>query len=47
MRSAFFVMGSGVNPGRSLRDIDMRDIAPTLAKLIGLHLSRAEGLPLW
>ena len=47
MRSAFFVMGPGVEPGRNLRDIDMKDIAPSLARLVGLELRRAEGLPLW
>ena len=25
----------------------MRDIAPSLARLVGLTLSKAEGLPLW
>jgi predicted AlkP superfamily pyrophosphatase or phosphodiesterase len=43
MRSTFFVSGPGVTPGRNLGDIDMRDIAPTLAKLLGLRLDRAEG----
>ena len=47
MRSAFFVLGPGVEPGRNLGDIDMRDIAPSLARLVGLTLSKAEGLPLW
>jgi predicted AlkP superfamily pyrophosphatase or phosphodiesterase len=47
MRSAFFVMGPGVEPGRSLGDIDMKDIAPSLARLLGLELRKAEGLPMW
>jgi hypothetical protein len=47
MRSAFFVMGPGVEPGRNLGDIDMKDIAPSLARLVGLELRKAEGLPLW
>jgi hypothetical protein len=47
MRSAFFVMGPGVQPGRNLGDIDMKDIAPSLGRLIGLELRKAEGLPLW
>ncbi|HKP27889.1 MAG TPA: hypothetical protein VJU15_00705, partial [Gemmatimonadales bacterium] len=47
MRSAFLVMGPGVAPGRNLGDIDMKDIAPTLARLIGLEMRKAEGLPLW
>jgi hypothetical protein len=47
MRSAFFVMGPGVEPGRNLGDIDMKDIAPSLARLIGLEMRKAEGLPMW
>lgn len=47
MRSAFFVMGPGVEPGRNLGDIDMKDIAPSLARLVGLELRKAEGLPMW
>ncbi len=43
MRSSFLMMGPGVTPGQNLGDIDMRDIAPTLAALIGLGLPRAEG----
>lgn len=42
MRSAFLVRGPGVRPGTNLGDIDMRGIAPTLARLVGLHLPRAE-----
>lgn len=43
MRSTFLVMGPGVAPGRNLGDIDMRDIAPTLAALVGLRLPQAGG----
>lgn len=46
MRSTFLVTGPGVVPGKGLGPIDMRDIAPTLAKLVGLRLSRAEGHPI-
>lgn len=43
MRSTFLVMGPAITPGRNLGDIDMRDIAPTLAALVGLRLPSAEG----
>lgn len=47
MRSTFLVTGPGVAPGKSLGPIDMRDIAPTLAKLVGLNLSQADGHPIF
>lgn len=43
MRAAFFVVGPGVPAGRALGTIDMRDIAPTLARRLGLALPRADG----
>jgi hypothetical protein len=43
MDSAFFVVGPGIAAGRDLGRIDMRDIAPTLAGLLGLPLPSAEG----
>jgi predicted AlkP superfamily pyrophosphatase or phosphodiesterase len=43
MRASFFIAGPGIIAGRSLGEIDMRDIAPTLASLLGLSLPRAEG----
>jgi hypothetical protein len=43
MRSSFFVAGPGIPAHRSLGTIDMRDIAPTLAALLGVALSSAEG----
>jgi predicted AlkP superfamily pyrophosphatase or phosphodiesterase len=36
MRSAFMMMGSGIEKGRNLGEIDMRAIAPTLAKILGV-----------
>jgi predicted AlkP superfamily pyrophosphatase or phosphodiesterase len=42
MRSAFFIRGNDVPRGRSLGEIDMRSIAPTLASLLGVTLSMAE-----
>jgi len=46
LRAAFFVVGPKIPPGRNLGVIDMRDIAPTLAKEVGLPLPTAEGKPL-
>ena len=43
MNSAFFIAGPGIAAGRDLGQIDMRDIAPTLAFLIGAKLPSAEG----
>jgi hypothetical protein len=43
MRSSFFVVGPGVPSGKKFELIDMRDIAPTLAKLVGLSLPSADG----
>ena len=43
MDSAFFLAGPGIPRGRNLGRIDMRDIAPTLARRLGLKLPAAEG----
>ena len=43
LRSSFFLVGPGVPASRSLGVIDMRDIAPTLARLAGLYLPTADG----
>ena len=42
MRSTFMIMGPGIPAGRSLGEVDMRSIAPTLAKLMGGKLPDAE-----
>jgi predicted AlkP superfamily pyrophosphatase or phosphodiesterase len=42
LRSSFFIVGPHVPAGRSLGEIDMRQIAPTLAKIMGLELRDAE-----
>jgi predicted AlkP superfamily pyrophosphatase or phosphodiesterase len=39
MRAAFFIVGAGIARGRDLGVIDMRQIAPTLAQLLGVSLS--------
>jgi predicted AlkP superfamily pyrophosphatase or phosphodiesterase len=46
MRASFFVMGKGVARGKDLGVVDMRQIAPTLAKALGITLSTAEQQPL-
>lgn len=46
MRSTFMVMGKGVAKARSLGEIDMRSIAPTLARVLGVTLADAEQPPL-
>jgi predicted AlkP superfamily phosphohydrolase/phosphomutase len=43
MESSFFIVGDGVPAGRNLGSIDMRDVAPTLARKLGVTLPRAEG----
>ncbi|MBI2680976.1 MAG: alkaline phosphatase family protein [Candidatus Solibacter usitatus] len=43
MVSSFFIAGAGIGRGRSLGEIDMRDIAPTIATLLGVTLPAAEG----
>jgi predicted AlkP superfamily pyrophosphatase or phosphodiesterase len=43
LRAAFFLVGPGVPAGKNLGLIDMRDIAPTLAKEVGLRLPGAQG----
>jgi len=42
MRSSFFIVGPHVARGRSLGEIDMRQIAPTLAGILHVRLSDAE-----
>ena len=42
MRSSFMMMGKGVAKGRNLGEIDMRAIAPTLARFLGVSLPDAE-----
>lgn len=42
MRSTFLIMGKGVAKGRNLGEIDMRAIAPTLARELGTGLPDAQ-----
>jgi len=43
MDSAFFLAGEGIPRGLDLGRIDMRDVAPTLAAILGVSLPSAEG----
>jgi predicted AlkP superfamily pyrophosphatase or phosphodiesterase len=43
MEAAFFIVGQGITAGRDLGRIDMCDVAPTLAGLLGIKLPAAEG----
>ena len=43
LRSSFFVVGPGIPAGEKFDLIDMRDIAPTLAGLVGLKMPSADG----
>lgn len=43
MDAAFLIAGDGIQGGRDLGRVDMRDVAPTLAGLLGLTLPEAEG----
>jgi predicted AlkP superfamily pyrophosphatase or phosphodiesterase len=42
MRSSFFIVGPQVAKGRSVGEIDMRQIAPTIANILQIRLSAAE-----
>jgi predicted AlkP superfamily pyrophosphatase or phosphodiesterase len=42
MRSSFFIVGPGIAKGHSAGEIDMRQIAPTVAQVLHLHLAGAE-----
>jgi hypothetical protein len=46
MRSSFFLIGPGISACRSLGEIDMRQIAPTLAQVLHVTLAEAELGPL-
>ena len=46
MRSSFFIVGPHIPTGKSLGEIDMRQIAPTLADVLHIKLAGAEMAPL-
>ncbi len=43
MNSVFFISGSGIPSALPLGFIDMRDISPTLARILAISLPQAEG----
>jgi predicted AlkP superfamily pyrophosphatase or phosphodiesterase len=47
MRSTFVIAGPGIPAGKNLGEIDMRDIAPTVAKVLDVKLPTATGKPLF
>ena len=47
MRSTLILNGPGVPRGKALGEVDMRDIAPTLAAILGVKLPTAEGKALF
>ena len=47
MDATLLIDGPGVPARRDLGTIDMRDIAPTLAKILGVALPDAERKPLF
>jgi predicted AlkP superfamily pyrophosphatase or phosphodiesterase len=46
LRASFFLAGPGIARSRNLGVVDMRQIAPTIANLLGLKMSTAEATPL-
>ena len=46
MRASFFLLGHSVIPGKNLGLIDMRQIAPTLASILGVKLASADFPPI-
>jgi hypothetical protein len=42
MHSSLFILGQGVARGRDLGTIDMRQIAPTVAAILGVNLPSAK-----
>lgn len=46
MRASFFISGLSVARGRNLGVIDMRQIAPTVAQLMGVSLPSSKAVPL-
>jgi len=47
LRASFIMVGPGSAQGRALGEIDQRDIAPTVAKALGVAFPSADGKPLF
>jgi predicted AlkP superfamily pyrophosphatase or phosphodiesterase len=46
LHAIFVAWGAGIKPGIRLGEISNIDVAPTIAKLMGFSIPRAEGKPL-
>jgi hypothetical protein len=46
VRASFFIAGAGIAHSRDLGVVDMRQIAPSIANLLGLQMPTAEASPL-
>ena len=46
MQAIFMAWGSGIRPGVRLGTISNLDVAPTIAALLGIELTKATGYPL-
>jgi hypothetical protein len=46
MRSSFFAVGAGIAHHRDLGVVDMRQIAPTVAKILKVQMPTAKAAPL-
>lgn len=47
MRASFLIEGEGIPTGTDLGSIDMRDVAPASAALLGTRLPQAQGRALF
>jgi hypothetical protein len=45
MRTSFFIMGKNIAAGRDLGVVDMRQVAPTVAGILGVILPNATAAP--
>ena len=43
IRAAFVAWGAGIRPGVKLPDMDATDLAPTVARLLGINMTGTDG----
>jgi predicted AlkP superfamily pyrophosphatase or phosphodiesterase len=43
MHATFLAAGAGIKAGARLRTIESVDVAPTIARMLGIHLPKSEG----
>jgi predicted AlkP superfamily pyrophosphatase or phosphodiesterase len=43
MRATFVAWGAGIRPGVKLPDMDATDLAPTIARLLGVNMTGTDG----